>query len=249
MNISKKNLIIIVIVGILSLASAICGIVKNSNSSKIFIESAQPVEKTGADLAGKTKDSKETDSREIFIHIIGAVKNPGIVKISSGARISDALRAAGGSKENADLEMINLAYKLEDGQQVYIPAKEESLKLKNNEKKKEKRTDSSSANSIGKLVPGAQTKSSSNLKTISDAAGGVKAYETDESNEINDGVININTADLVKLDSLPGIGPSTAQKIIDYRNTGGKFKVIEDIMKVKGIGKSKYEQIKNKIKV
>lgn len=63
------------------------------------------------------------------------------------------------------------------------------------------------------------------------------------------GKININTADLSTLDTLPGIGPATAQKIIDYRNQNGPFTSIEDIKNVSGIGDKKFEQIKDKIKV
>ncbi|NLZ53900.1 MAG: competence protein ComEA [Thermoanaerobacteraceae bacterium] len=65
----------------------------------------------------------------------------------------------------------------------------------------------------------------------------------------NDGKININTADETELIKLPGVGPATAQKIIDYRTTNGSFKSIEDIKKVSGIGDKKFEQIKDKIKV
>lgn len=61
--------------------------------------------------------------------------------------------------------------------------------------------------------------------------------------------ININTASQSELDTLPGIGPSTALKIIKYREENGKFKSIEDIKEVSGIGESKYEQIKDLIKI
>ena len=59
--------------------------------------------------------------------------------------------------------------------------------------------------------------------------------------------VNINTANLNELDSLPGIGPSTAQKIIDYREENGNFKKIEELQNVKGIGDAKFEEIKDKI--
>lgn len=61
--------------------------------------------------------------------------------------------------------------------------------------------------------------------------------------------VNINTATLNELDSLPGIGPSTAQKIIDYREKNGEFKKIEDLQNVKGIGNAKYEEVKDKITI
>ncbi|WP_245984593.1 helix-hairpin-helix domain-containing protein [Biomaibacter acetigenes] len=76
---------------------------------------------------------------------------------------------------------------------------------------------------------------------VADGTGGISSY--------SDGKININTASLSELDTLPGIGPTTAQKIIDYRTQNGPFKSIEDIKNVSGIGEKKFEQIKDKIKV
>jgi competence protein ComEA len=76
---------------------------------------------------------------------------------------------------------------------------------------------------------------------VADGTGGIISY--------SDGKININTASLSELDTLPGIGPTTAQKIIDYRTQNGPFKSIEDIKNVSGIGEKKFEQIKDKIKV
>ena len=63
------------------------------------------------------------------------------------------------------------------------------------------------------------------------------------------GLVNINTADEKALDTLPGVGPATAQKIIEYRENEGAFQSPEDIMKVRGIGKAKYEKMKDKITI
>ena len=88
------------------------------------------------------------------------------------------------------------------------------------------------------------------INLISDGAGvGVIVTDSNvEENEIN-AKVNINTASKEKLETLPGIGETTAQKIIDYRETNGKFKTIEDIKNVSGIGDAKYESLKNKITV
>lgn len=75
---------------------------------------------------------------------------------------------------------------------------------------------------------------------------------TEENNNINskeDKKVNINTANQSELDSLPGIGPSIAQKIIDYREENGNFKTIEELQNVKGIGDAKYEEIKDRVTV
>lgn len=88
------------------------------------------------------------------------------------------------------------------------------------------------------------------VNLISDGAGvGVVITDSNvEENEVN-AKVNINTASKEKLETLPGVGETTAQKIIDYREANGKFKTIEDIKNVSGIGDSKYESLKDKITV
>ena len=142
---------------------------------------------------------------EIIVHIDGEVLNPGIVYLSTEARITDAISAAGGLTDLADTSKINLAYPLQDGQKVYIPSI--------NDAPAESYIQSDAGNDV--IV---QDKSSTSL-------------------------ININSATQSELDSLPGIGPSTASKIIDYRNKNGSFKAIEDLMNVSGIGEAKFDNI------
>ena len=133
---------------------------------------------------------------EIYVHVSGRVKNPGLVKLSSDARVIDAINKAGGMYDDADIDSINLAKKLEDEEKIYVAK-------------------------IGE--ESGTGESSSKSKTI-----------------------NINRADLESLQSLPGIGPKMAQKIIDYRQDKS-FKNIEDIMQVPGIGEKKFEEIKDYI--
>ena len=135
--------------------------------------------------------------------------NPGIISLPTEARISDAIDAAGGTTELADISKINLAYKLNDGQKLKIPSiydVEEVIYIQNN--------------------AGNEVVLSENTKNA---------------------IININSASQSELENLPGIGPSTASKIIDYRSKNGNFKKIEDIMNVSGIGESKFNSIKDYI--
>ena len=144
------------------------------------------------------------------MHITGAVKKPGIVQIEEGARLIDAIEAAGGTTENADTSKINLAYILSDGQKIYIPSFLDE-KIENYVE-----------DNIGENIIIENTNSNINL-------------------------VNINTATQTELETLTGIGPSLALKIINYRKENGKFKTIEDIKNVSGIGDSKFEAIKNEI--
>lgn len=125
---------------------------------------------------------------------------------------------AGGNTEEADLSKVNLAYTLSDGQKVYIPKVGEEISEQNEF-----------------------------LEYISSGFGNNDVIEEKNGIAIGGEKVNINTAKQTELETLPGIGPSTAQKIIDYRTKNGLFETIEDIQNVKGIGDGKFEEIKDNI--
>lgn len=179
----------------------------------------------------KNKETNKTDKNKIVIYIIGEVKQEGVYELDENSRISDAIEKAGGTKENADLSQINLAYKIEDGMRIYIPKKGELVQ------DKEKIEDKTQEIVTGKSTDITNTTSvNTNLSTN-------KKIKTDIEK------INLNKATQTELETLPGIGPSTAEKIIEYRKENGNFKNIEDIMNVNGIGESKYNKIKDLISV
>ncbi|MBO5004216.1 MAG: helix-hairpin-helix domain-containing protein [Clostridia bacterium] len=161
-----------------------------------------------------TNENKKENS--IIIHITGAVRKSGIVKLNQGARIYDAIEMAEGSLENADLAKVNLAYILEDAQKIYIP------------------------------YIGEETENTEEQEYITYNFGNNSSI-IQNTNKGESGKVNINTAKQTELETLPGIGTATAEKIIDYRNKNGKFNTIEDIQNVKGIGEAKYENIKESI--
>lgn len=134
----------------------------------------------------------------------------------------------GGLRNDACVDEINLAYKLEDGTKIFIPTKQEK---EENIKKNEE------TNRENKIEKSYVTVENPSLNTTS------KSQE--EKNMINQIIkININTATQTQLETLPGIGPSIALKIINYRNENGKFKNIEELKEVSGIGESKFEKMK-----
>ena len=151
----------------------------------------------------------------IAVHVIGAVPRPGLYEFAEGARVQDAIDAAGGLLASASVDTINLAALLEDGQQLNIPFKAG-----------EEPATSNSSDDTSLVLPGATEASSSGS---------------------SQDLININTASVEELDSLPGIGPTIAQRIIDYRDENGPFQTIEDILNVSGVGPSTFEQIKDLI--
>lgn len=153
----------------------------------------------------------EAETKEIFVYICGNVKSPDMIKVKEGTRLDEAIEMVGGANAEADLNAVNLAYRLVDEDMIYIPKKGEKLQ------------------GTSKTIPGVNT-----VKSISVS---------------KPGKVNINTASESELDTLSGVGPATAKAIIQYRNQAGPFKSIEDIKKVKGIGDSKFNSIKDSITV
>jgi len=143
--------------------------------------------------------------KPVIVHITGAVPRPGVYALPQGARVQDAISAAGGFLAEAEKSQINLARLLEDGEKLDIP-----------------------------YIEGASP-------VIATPGETVVAASTE--------LININTASQAQLDTLPGIGPTTAQKIIEYREQNGAFLNIEDIINVSGIGPVTYQRIKDLITV
>lgn len=151
----------------------------------------------------------ESEIKEIVVYVCGGgVKTPQNVRLPEGARVEDAIKAAGGTVKEADLNQLNLAHILADQEKVFVPKK-------------------------GEHVPAAEAGG--------DAAGSGGTPGTS--------IVNINTAGPEQLDSLPGVGPSTAQKIVDYREANGDFKSIEELKNVSGIGDKKFESLKDHITV
>jgi competence protein ComEA len=152
-----------------------------------------------ADRDTSTHDSPPTTSGQLHVHAAGAVAQPGVVTVPGGSRVTDVIAAAGGPATDADVDQINLAAPVTDGERVYIPHKGETVAA---------------------------------LGTAGGAAAAAGA------------IVNLNDADETALETLPGVGPSTAQAILDYRTQHGRFRSVDDLLNVRGIGPSKLSQIK-----
>ncbi|PWK49365.1 competence protein ComEA [Actinoplanes xinjiangensis] len=152
--------------------------------------------------AGRAPASGAGPGGEIVVAVGGKVRRPGLVRLVAGARVADALEAAGGAEPGVDVAPLNLARKVVDGELIMV-----------------------GASAPPGVIPGAATPG---------AAGGL---------------INLNTATLGQLDSLPGVGPVLAQRILDARDAQGGFRAVTDLRKVDGIGESRYEQLKDLVTV
>ncbi|HAH85734.1 MAG: helix-hairpin-helix domain-containing protein [Armatimonadota bacterium] len=162
--------------------------------------------------------------QKLWVHVTGCVQKPGVYQFAPGARVQDAIRAAGGASKTADLESINLAEKLADGEQVFIARKgSEPLPSKS-------------------CVRGGNKPVS--FQSVKNTAGNATDSRPQKLTVPGKGVININTAGLEDLQRLPGIGPSTAEKILEYRKANGAFTSIDELDEVKGIGPAKIATLK-----
>ena len=171
-------------------------------------------------------DASSEEAKTLVVHICGAVSAPGVYELPAGSRIIDAVEAGGGFLPEADEACCNLAEEIVDGCQIYIMTKSESCADGQTEKK-----------------AGIQTSPDSDMQTTD------INVRSNSTTALENGLVNLNTADVAALMTLPGIGESRAKAIISYREQQGAFTKIEDIMKISGIKQAAFSKIKDKITV
>lgn len=150
--------------------------------------------------AGPDTEQEET-LEKICVYVCGEVKSPGVYELEAGARVSEAVEAAGGMTEEAAESWLNLAEHMTDGQKIEVPSKEQEEQLK------------------------------------------------EEAFGRESGLVNLNTASAEQLTTLTGIGESKAEDILNYRETHGGFRTIEELMQIPGIKERVFEKIKDQITV
>lgn len=153
---------------------------------------------------GATVSAAPPRSTASVVHVVGAVHDAGVYRLGAGKRVEDAIARAGGATGGADLQAINLAAKLADGQQIVVPRK-------------------------GRASAGAGS---------APAGAGAAA---------SSGPVNLNSATAEQLDTLDGVGPATAQKILEYRQQHGGFSSVDDLSQIPGIGPKKLEALRAQV--
>ncbi|MCU7730537.1 ComEA family DNA-binding protein [Actinoplanes sp. KI2] len=162
---------------------------------------------TGAVMEPSGPVDASAAATELVVAVGGKVRKPGLVRLPPGARVADALDAAGGPEPGVDVAMLNLARKVVDGELIMVGV----------------------TPSPGAAMPAGP------------AATGAAVRPG--------GLVNLNTATLADLDTLPGVGPVLAQRILDARTAQGGFRAVSDLRKVDGIGDARYEQLKDLVTV
>lgn len=146
-----------------------------------------------------TSTAQQEGGGGVFVHVAGAVHKPGLYELSSGARVADAVAAAGGALRKADVDVVNLAQVVTDGMKIAVPRK-------------------------GEGVAGPAAASSSSTESSA--------------------LVSINSAGLAELETLPGVGPVTAEAIMAHREEIGVFTSLEELLDVSGIGPATFAEIR-----
>jgi len=179
---------------------------------------------SGATGAGAVEVTTATE--RLLVHVAGAVRRPGVYELPAGARISDALSKAGGGRAKADLDVLNLAAKVTDGQQVLVARRGQPGS-----------SGAAAGAAVGAGVAAAPGAAGAPSGAAAAAPGGASGV----------GTVNVNQADATQLEVLNGVGPAIAAKIVDWRTQNGPFKTVDDLAQVSGIGPKKLEAMRSQV--
>jgi len=185
---------------------------------------APPVTLPFTTTTSGTAGTTTTATSRVVVHAAGAVAEPGVHEVAAGARVADVLAAAGGSTPDADLDRVNLAAAVSDGQRLYVPRRGEA----------------------GSPVVAGDAGGGGGSGATGD---GVTGGSTGAGGAGGAGPIDLNTAGVAQLDTLPGVGPSTASAIVEHREANGPFTSIEQLLDVRGIGPSKLDALRDLVTV
>lgn len=188
------------------------------------------------DIDNNAEVALNNEIKKMYVDIKGAVKNPGVYQVNEENIINDVINLAGGLLDKAYVENINLSKKVQDELVIYVYTKDEI--------KKNNLQENQTCSSNNYII----TECTENKVSI------ITSNENNENNENNNSsvsssLININIASVEELTTLPGIGESKAQNIINYREENGYFKAIDEIKNVNGIGEATFDQLKKYITV
>ena len=166
--------------------------------------------------AGTGEGPAERPGASVTVHAAGALARPGVYVLPAEARVADVVAAAGGPLPDADLDQLNLATRLADGERVYLPRKGET--------------------------PAASPPAGAPPAGATSPSGGGAATTRAQ-------LVDLNTATVEQLDALPGVGPSIAGAIVEHRARNGRFRSVDDLLDVPGIGPAKLGVIRPLVRV
>ena len=217
-------------------------------------ESSDGAKDASGGAAGSGSSSGSEDA--IVVQVSGSVAAPGVYELPLRARMQDAIAAAGGFAEDASADVLNLAAALEDGQKIYVPKKGEAEAAHGISDQNDDAVDDEEASVGGSAAAGGSAGAAGGSgRSARSHAPSSRSRKTSKSGSRSNKKslpahsISLNRANAEELSSLPGIGEATAKRIIADRRVHGRFKKVEDLCRVKGIGKKKLASIKRYLRV
>ena len=201
---AREHLVALAIVVLAGVAWSGYGLVQaRTTPVAAAVTSASPTVSVAAPSPASAPSSPPTsNASSLLVHVLGAVRHPGVVRLPAGARVADAIDAAGGLTRSAAPAELNLAAVVTDGSQIVI---------------------------------GTKTHPRGDVRQTGDATVGASTPVAV--------TVNLNTATLAQLDTLPGVGPVTAAKILDWRTAHGRFARVQELQEVDGIGPKTYADL------
>ncbi len=178
-------------------------------------DSAAAGDPAAGGVLGEPQSTDGGATGEVVVHVTGAVGAPGVVRLAEGARVVDAVTAAGGLRPEADAQRLNLAAPLLDGSRIVVPV-------------------------IGQEMAPEVTTTVAAPAGAAPAAGGVSSGGAAPTGA----KLDLNSATAEQLESLPGVGPATAAAIVEHREAHGEFKSVDELLDVRGIGDAKLEGLR-----
>ncbi len=170
---------------------------------------------------------------DVLVHVAGAVRRPGVYRVPAGARVQDAVTQAGGPRRGADVHRLNLAAKVTDGQQLLVPRRGQA------------------ASPTGVVGPSGAASAAAPANGAGSAPGstGAGPAASGAAQPAAGAPVDLNTATIAELETLDGVGPAIAQKIVDWREANGGFRSVDDLAQVSGIGPKKLEAMRPRVRV
>jgi len=229
----RAAVVLAAVVVVVALVVVALGAVRSRSSAEVTVAGGRPVasgvpSSTSVPPSVPSVAPSASSARVavLAVHVLGAVAHAGVVEVPEGTRVDTVLQRAGGASADADLARLNLARPVVDGERLYVPRVGET------EVPEALGPDTPGVTGSGAAsgpVPGSGT-----------AGGGVPA---------SDAVVDLNTADQAALETLPGIGPALAARILSWREEHGGFSSVEDLLEVSGIGDGRFAELRDRVRV
>jgi len=216
----KAGVIALGVVGVIAVLVTLFTLARD-DSPPVTSAKLPPVQMVSSASPTPTPGAPQPDT-PVVVSVVGLVGKPGLVTLDPGARIADALAAAGGPLDGADLLELNMARLVADGEQIVVGIAP---------------------------IPGEPASMGSSITPGTSSAGPPSAPSSPDDGAAPDGLVDLNSATPEQLDTLPGIGPVTAAAIVAWREANGRFSSVDQLGDVDGIGPARLEKLRDRVHV